>query len=157
MLKTGIEAICLRPAPGIPLRLCLARLSTAYSTCELHTTCVKFRTPFEFLVALCASGCECKFHVNVLRIKIVFFLLSNEIIWISYVLVVIYKVDNGIDDNDRTGCWWSSFGGFCTRRRTSMCWLSLKSSVVFRLQLIQRWRLSCTNNEGDLFRQAFKF
>ena len=34
---------------------------------------------------------------------------------------------------------------------------SLKSSVVFCLQLIQRWRLSCTNNEGDLFRQVFKF
>lgn len=74
------------------------KFTTSHTGCDLHTTHLKFRTLFQFLVTLCVSGCYC---TNSTSTFAHIFSFSNEIIWISCAFVAI---DDGVNDNDRTGC-----------------------------------------------------
>jgi len=66
-----------------------------------------------------------------LRINCFFpFLLSKEVVWILYFLVIAFNSDDGVNDNDRKGCRWSPSGGFCARRRTSMFCTTLLDTLI---------------------------
>jgi len=78
----------------------------------------QFRSLSHFLVTFVHPVYIVQITRQHLRIKL--FSLLDRLIGISCVFVAIYRVDDGVNDNDRAGCRWAAFGRFHAGRRTSM-------------------------------------